>query len=741
MPNAVLRSLSGMLCSLTSRRGAGAFARSRGVPHAARRDRARRPHTVAGEALEDRRLFALGITPQPATVPPTALGAALLVPNTGLTLTGGTYVGVSDQGATFTGFDMVSGNTRLNIQDGVLLTTGRAIDALGPNDLPGTSTAWATAGDPDLALLTRLPTFDANSLTLNFTTAPGTRSVLFDFIFGSEEFSEFVGNNFNDAFGAYVDGVQVTFDINNRPITVNNNFFRVNNITGAFAELEYDGLTPRIRTTAPLNPTITNHTLKFVLADSGDDAYDSGVFIGRLQGSTTAVVAPITELPNPGTVAFSAPSFTVDETAGLATILVSRLGGTSGQATVNYTVTGGTATDLVDFTPVTGTLIFADGQTSLPFTVPVIDDLLAEGDETVQLTLSAAVDAGLGSPSTATLTILDNELAITFIPATYTVDETMGTATLTVSRSGSVDAGATVAYATAPDPAAGATQATASADFIATSGTVTFAPGQRTATVPVQIIGDFEDEETTETLAVALSAPTGAALGVANVATVSIVNVDRPPSIYDISAFAPSGRIEALFLKVNDPVQAAVAIDPATYDLYQHAEKKFNGPPSRQRVAIRAVDYNPSLRTLVIRPARPLKNNVFYEVTVRGTTDNGLTSVTSEGLDGNLDRVTNFTGEDFIGYFGRGNRLTYNDRDGTKVKLGATGGGVIEVFRDASRDARTVRYLGANAASSIFGTVTPTWRGSDRFADIGTLVLGGARNFLGNPPFRVAVTI
>ena len=92
-------------------------------------------------------------------------------------------------------------------------------------------------------------------------------------IFGSDEYREFVGSPFNDAFAAYLDGEQVSFDINRRPITVNNNFFRVDNTFNTL-DVEYDGLTPRIRTQAPLDANITTHTLKFVTADTVDTAYD-----------------------------------------------------------------------------------------------------------------------------------------------------------------------------------------------------------------------------------------------------------------------------------------------------------------------------------------------------------------------------------------------------------------------------------------------------------------------------------
>jgi hypothetical protein len=75
------------------------------------------------------------------------------------------------------------------------------------------------------------------------------------------------------------------------------------------------------------------------------------------------------------------------------------------------------------------------------------------------------------------------------------------------------------------------------------------------------------------------------------------------------------------------------------------------------------------------------------------------------------------------------------------VKLGTTGPAVLEVFRDVSRDARQVRLVGNTANASIWGKITQTWRGSDGVTDIGALVLGSGRSFLGNPPFRVGFVI
>ena len=93
---------------------------------------------------------------------------------------------------------------------------------------------------------------------------------------------------------------------------------------------------------------------------------------------------------------------------GSATVTV-RLSAASDYAvTVDYATSDGTATAGADYSATGGTLTFAPGQTSLTFSVPIDDDLLPEANETVKLTLSNPVNAGLGttprprSPSTIT---------------------------------------------------------------------------------------------------------------------------------------------------------------------------------------------------------------------------------------------------------------------------------------------------------------------------------------------------
>ena len=111
-----------------------------------------------------------------------------------------------------------------------------------------------------------------------------------------------------------------------------------------------------------------------------------------------------------GLLQFSADNFNAAESNGLASITVTRTGGAVGTATVVFaTSTGGTATAGQDYIATTGTLTFADGETVKTFTVALRDDITLESNETVNLTLSGATGGILGTPTTATLTIAEND--------------------------------------------------------------------------------------------------------------------------------------------------------------------------------------------------------------------------------------------------------------------------------------------------------------------------------------------
>ncbi len=177
---------------------------------------------------------------------------------------------------------------------GVILSSGNVKDAEATANTSGEkSTGFGTPGDSDLSALVDGQTFDAVALTLTFTSDSSVKGVTFDFLFGSEEFPEFVNTMFNDDFGVFLDGQNISFDQNGNPISVNNNFFELNNdiwnpgnpATAGKLQVslpfEYDGLTPLLTTSKALKPG--THTLKFVIGDTGDSIYDSVVYLSKLR--------------------------------------------------------------------------------------------------------------------------------------------------------------------------------------------------------------------------------------------------------------------------------------------------------------------------------------------------------------------------------------------------------------------------------------------------------------------------
>ncbi|HYG74122.1 MAG TPA: DUF4394 domain-containing protein [Planctomycetota bacterium] len=105
---------------------------------------------------------------------------------------------------------------------------------------------------------------------------------------------------------------------------------------------------------------------------------------------------------------FSADSFYVIE-KNTASITVTRTGGTQGTVSVDYAITGGTATAGTDYTASSGTLVFVDGETSRTIFIPALDDNILELFETVTLQLQNPIGAELGAQTTTRLDIADKD--------------------------------------------------------------------------------------------------------------------------------------------------------------------------------------------------------------------------------------------------------------------------------------------------------------------------------------------
>ena len=133
--------------------------------------------------------------------------------------------------------------------------------------------------------------------------------------------------------------------------------------------------------------------------------------VATAPGDITASSTAATTLPA-GVLQFSPVSYTAAENDGSVEVTVERTGGTAGEVSVEYGTLSGTAIGNEDYVPDTASLIFADGDTSKTITVALVNDTVAEAEESFSLVLSNAQGgASLGAPATtvATVTITDTD--------------------------------------------------------------------------------------------------------------------------------------------------------------------------------------------------------------------------------------------------------------------------------------------------------------------------------------------
>ena len=196
-----------------------------------------------------------------------------------------------------------------------------------------------------------------------------------------------------------------------------------------------------------------------------------------LLGTPNTAVLTIADNDRGGSLAFFGSAFVANETGGSATITVRRAGGAAGGVTVDYGTLDDTGTAGVDYQATSGTLSFGPGVTRQTFTVPILADSQAEGDEAVAMTLSNPVGgAGLGAPSSAALIISDAQAAFDFAQPGFTAREQAPRALIAVERTGPATGTATVDYATSNG------SAEAGVNYTPASGTLTFGPGMTTRT-------------------------------------------------------------------------------------------------------------------------------------------------------------------------------------------------------------------------------------------------------------------
>ncbi|HEY9852513.1 MAG TPA: Calx-beta domain-containing protein [Leptolyngbyaceae cyanobacterium] len=281
-------------------------------------------------------------------------------------------------------------------------------------------------------------------------------------------------------------------------------------VFGAFDELKFSAK-PYASPSSP-QPIYTDNTGSYI-SDSSD------YLVQQLKYSGIEETV--------GTLQFSNPFFTVNEDGTPVTaVTVTRTGGSFGQVSATVNLSNGTATAPGDYNSTPITVTFGNGDTtSKIITIPIVNDTLVENTETVNLTLTNPTNgAAIGTQSTATLNVLDNDSTLQFSNPVYSVNEN-GTpvVAVTVTRTGS-STGAVSATVNLGDGSA-----VAPGDYTNNPITVNFADGDTAPKVITIPVIDDTLVEGNETVNLTLTNPTGnATIGTQGTATLTILDNDTP---------------------------------------------------------------------------------------------------------------------------------------------------------------------------------------------------------------------
>lgn len=350
-------------------------------------------------------------------MPPAALIQNVLLGN-GVTISNVTYTGKINAIGQFN-----ASGTNLGITDGIIITTGTILNnsngPQGPNDQEDSGIDNNAGGSSILTNLVGGQTYNAATLEFDFV-AVGDQ-VSFRYVFASEEYLEYVGSDFNDVFGLFISGPNISGNQNIARLP-NNTVVSINNVNNTSNSayyvyngdgnnspynssnqyIQYDGFTKVLVAQSNVQCGQKYH-LTIAIADVGDGILDSGIF---LEAQSLESNAPYTSDYSISQMHFGADDI-VAEGCTSANVVVTRED-TSGPITFPIVVQG-SATEGVDYQNIPNNITFNAGQSQFSFNFDILSDGLSEGTETIDIILMLVNECLQLDPDTIHLEIRNVE--------------------------------------------------------------------------------------------------------------------------------------------------------------------------------------------------------------------------------------------------------------------------------------------------------------------------------------------
>jgi gliding motility-associated-like protein len=298
-----------------------------------------------------------------------------------------------------------NGSTAVGLERGIVMTTGLVetananLNQFGCHE-SGSAFANNNVGgflpgfDSDLGPIAGGALFDIATYTITFV--PTSDTLRFRYCFASEEYPEFACSQYNDIFGFFIQGPNYPSPTNiaripgtGLPVSINNIHpdnttpsvpcppvnaqYYINNLNSN-AQPTFDGLT-RVFTAEAIVVPCQTYTIKLVIADVGDPAYDSGVFLEAKSFGTGALRTTLATPSLDGTVTEGCSDGSITFRLPLPA---------DADFPIDYQILG-TATNGVDYQTIPSNLFIPAGQQEIVIPIVAVEDALAEGTEFIAL--------------------------------------------------------------------------------------------------------------------------------------------------------------------------------------------------------------------------------------------------------------------------------------------------------------------------------------------------------------------
>ena len=315
--------------------------------------------------------------------------------------------------------------TGFPITEGIVMATGDAILAVGPNDSnSSTDNNGVTVPDPSDPDLAAIGTSTMNNeCILEFDFVPSGDTIVFNYIFASEEYHQYSTGTYNDGFGFFISGPGFTGPYTagaeniaivpgtTLPVTMNNLnngtsntgpcincAFLIDNAGGS--DLQYNAHTTTMQASASVVCGETYH-IKLAIADAGDQSFDSAVFLEANSFASNGVSVSIVSATG---------SNAITEACDSAIVTFTRPEDSDTIALTFPYIIGGTATNGVDYSTLPGSITFPIGEDTVQFYVTPFNDGIIEGIETVEFSVEIINSCGDTITTTATIEIQDPQV-------------------------------------------------------------------------------------------------------------------------------------------------------------------------------------------------------------------------------------------------------------------------------------------------------------------------------------------